>query len=413
MSKDPELHKKYTGFMTDLFDKDYARKVTSQELGPLGTHWYLPHHPVFNPQKPDKTRVVFDCSASYKGQSLNSALLRGPDLTNTLVGMLTRFREEPIAFISDIQAMFHQVHVRPSNCNALRFLCCDDLDREPEEYQMMVHLFGGTSSPSCANFALKRTAEENKSDFDKQTIETVIHNFYVDDCLKSVTLEDAAVRLVNKLRELLARGGFNLTKWVSNSKKVIESVPEASRAAQVKNLDLDQLPVERALGVQWDVSSDQFGFKIIVKDRPATRPGILFVVSSVYDPLGFAAPFILQAKLILQDLCRSKYGWDDKISEQYLHRWEPWLYELPNLEKLAIDRCFKPSDFKEITSIQLHHSLTLRSKATEPPLISDLKIAVVMSNVPSSWSSQGSRHSSRYQYPTRTLSSCKQAARSS
>ena len=253
--------------------------------------------------------------------------------------------------------MFHQVHVRPSDCNALRFLWWPDgdLDREPEEYQMMVHLFGGTSSPSCANFALKRTAEENKSDFDKQNIETVIHNFYFDDCLKSVTSEDAAVRLVNQLRELLARGGFNLTKWVSNSKKVIESVPEANRAAQVKNLELDQLPVERALGDQWDVTSDQFGFKIIVKDRPATRRGILSVVSSVYDPLGFAAPFILLEKLILQDLCRSKYGWDDKISEQYLHRWEPWLYELPNLEKLAIDRCFKPSDFKEITSIQLHH----------------------------------------------------------
>lgn len=46
--------------MDDLLKKDYARKVNCQDIGPLGTHWYLPHHPVFHPKKPDKVRVVFD-----------------------------------------------------------------------------------------------------------------------------------------------------------------------------------------------------------------------------------------------------------------------------------------------------------------------------------------------------------------
>ena len=111
--REPLVHQKYKGFMDDLLDKDYARKVNSQDPGPLGTRWYLPHHPVFNPQKPGKVRVVFDCSAKYYGTSLNDQLLQGPDLTNSLVGVLSRFREDKVALMSDVEAMFHQVRVRP------------------------------------------------------------------------------------------------------------------------------------------------------------------------------------------------------------------------------------------------------------------------------------------------------------
>jgi hypothetical protein len=101
--------------------------------------------------------VVFDCSAKYRGTSLNDQLLQGPYLTNSLIGVLIRFRKGKIAFISDSEAMFHQVLVRPSDCDALRFLWWPNgnLDKPPEEFQMKEHLFGGASSLSCANFALR------------------------------------------------------------------------------------------------------------------------------------------------------------------------------------------------------------------------------------------------------------------
>ena len=75
---------------------------------------------------------------------------------------------------------------------------------------------------------------------------------------------------MNELCSLLAKGGFRLTKWISNSCKVIDSIALSERAGSMKDL-LNQLPFERALGVRWDVKSDTFGFKISVKDRPATR----------------------------------------------------------------------------------------------------------------------------------------------
>lgn len=64
------------------------------------------------------------------------------------------------------------------------------------------------------------------------------------------------------------------------------------------------LPVEGALGVLWCVESDLFKFSIDLKDKPVTRRGILSVTSSVYDPLGFLAPTIMPAKMLMQQPCK-------------------------------------------------------------------------------------------------------------
>lgn len=73
---------------------------------------------------------------------------------------------------------------------------------------------------------------------------------------------------MGELRELLSKGGFRLTKWISISRDVISCVPEAERAPSVKDLDLINNPalIERALGVQWNVQKDTFSYKIIKKD---------------------------------------------------------------------------------------------------------------------------------------------------
>ena len=67
----------------------------------------IPHHGVINPAKSGKVRVVFNCSAEFGGTSLNQQLIAGPDLANQLVGVLTRFREEHIAYMVGIESMFH------------------------------------------------------------------------------------------------------------------------------------------------------------------------------------------------------------------------------------------------------------------------------------------------------------------
>ncbi|XP_039869513.1 uncharacterized protein LOC120722563 [Simochromis diagramma] len=113
----------YNSFMSDMISEGYAEKVPEDNLERTdGRKWYLPHHGVLHPQK--KTlRVVFDCGVKYQGVSLNSKLLQGPDLTSMLIGVLTRFRKEPVVIAADIKAMFHQVKIPEEDQDMLRFLC--------------------------------------------------------------------------------------------------------------------------------------------------------------------------------------------------------------------------------------------------------------------------------------------------
>jgi hypothetical protein len=355
--RNPAFKTEYVKAMNETINKGYAEVVADEEDIPTeGKVWYIPHHGVQHPRK-HKIRIVFDCAATFKGTSLNKQLLQGPDFTNSLVGVLTRFRQEPIAAMSDVEGMFNQVKVSTEDRDLLRFLWWQDGDTSKPltDYRMTTHLFGAVSSPSCSNYALRQTAVDNK---DGIVADTVNRNFYVDDCLKSVSSEEEAIALVEDLTTVLKKGGFKLTKWVSNSCQVMEVIPEEDRASGMKSLDLHvqgNLPPERALGVLWSPETDRFSFKIEVKDHNLTRRGILSTVSALYDPLGFAAPVILPAKQLLQDLCRLRLGWDDQIPQEHQRKWEVWIAELPKLENFYIDRCFKPSWFESCKTTQLHH----------------------------------------------------------
>ena len=353
-----ELLKNYKNTVEEYIELGHARKLPVTSLLTKESQvWYLPHHPVFHPQKPDKTRVVFDCASTFKGTSLNSQLLQGPELTSTLVGVLLRFRLDNIAFIADIEKMFHQVRVIPQDCEYLRFLWWPegDISKQPDEYQMLVHLFGASSSPSCANFALRRTAEDNRDSFDLQTIDTVFRNFYVDDCLRSVATPEEAIKLTTDLSALLSKGGFHLTKFISNSREVMATIPEEERAKSVKNLDLEKLPIDRALGMHWNIEEDEISFRIAEPREVNTRRKVLSLVSSIYDPLGLACPLVLPAKNFLQDLTKDGYDWDDEISIEELDFLMKWMDDTPKLNNISVPRCIKPYTFGDLVSIQIHN----------------------------------------------------------
>ena len=151
--------------------------------------------------------------------SLNDKLMQGPDFTSTLVGVMTRFRQAPIPLMSDIESKFHQVEVAPDHCDALRFLEWpeNDMERQPQDYRLKVFPCGAVCSPSCAGYALRRTAQGNEGLFPPEVIETVNRNFYVDDSLELVTDKDSAASFVPKLGPLLPSAGFHLTMWLPTS----------------------------------------------------------------------------------------------------------------------------------------------------------------------------------------------------
>ncbi|XP_030585762.1 uncharacterized protein LOC115780619 [Archocentrus centrarchus] len=358
LRRDRQYYQDYKTFMEETITHGDAEKVPDADLHKHPV-WYIPHHGVYHPQKPGKIRIVFDCSARSQGTSLNDHLLTGPELTNSLVGVLCRFRKGKIAIMCDIERMFHQFHVKTEDQDYLRFLWWEngDLESEPSVYRMKVHLFGAASSPGCANYGLKHLAAISRENFSKKSVSFIERNFYVDDGLTSVSTETEGIQLVNEARQLCSRGNLKLHKFTSNSKNVLSSVPEEERAGGAKNLDmaLGEPYMERALGVQWCVTSDEFQFRVVVKENPITRRGVLSTVASVFDPLGFVAPFILAGKKILQQMCHEKVSWDDPLPDHLQPQWESWLRGLQDLASIKVQRCFSPSSLGEIELHELHH----------------------------------------------------------
>lgn len=148
MEKKPEMKTHFVAFMQNIFDRDHAELAPPLQKGQ--ECWYLPIFGVYHPQKPGQIRVVFDSSAQYQGVSLNSVLLSGPDLNNSLFEVLLRFRQEQVTVTVDIEQMFHSFVVKADNRDFLRFLWYNDNDPSKDivECRMKVRVFGNSPSPA-------------------------------------------------------------------------------------------------------------------------------------------------------------------------------------------------------------------------------------------------------------------------
>ena len=356
MDKSKEYKDDYENFMNKMIANGYAEKVTSTPVD--GRVWYIPHHGVYNPRKPGKIRIVFDCSAEFKGEVLNNYLMTGPDLTNNLAGVLCRFRKEPIALACDIEGMFNQVSVPEEQRDYLRFLWLEN--NVIQEYRMTVHLFGAASSPGCVNFALKWAADEYETKYGTAAADFIRNEFYVDDGLTSVTTVDGARQMIENSRQLCERAGFNLHKFASSNKEVIDSIPRECRDKEFQSIDLshDSLPVARTLGVEWCTKEDVFKItytQTVKKEGSSiTRRSILSSVSSLFDPLGFISPVLLAGRLILRDVCKDGKGWDEPVGTETENEWLAWIQNLEELNDLKVTRCFKEG-LNDVVSVEMHH----------------------------------------------------------
>lgn len=347
-----EYFNEYDKFMQNMIDNNYMELVPEEDLNPkIGKTWYLVHHGVRHKRK-GKLRIVFNCSLKYKGISLNDNLLQGPDLINSLIGVLARFRQKSIAVTADIQKMYYQVQVPIEQSDYLRLFWYDHSKINVVEYRMRVHLFGATSSPSIANFALKRTA----SDFtDDQSVKNVINkNFYVDDLLLSCSSEDEAVDLLKRVKSTVSQGGFNLTCVSSNSHKVLNSVPKSHLSHNSNNiLTPSKEVIDTALGVTWNKETDELSFSVDINFvQNVTKREVLKNVASIFDPIGLCTPVLIPGKKLFQETCRLRLGWDDTLPTKIQDSWRSWVDDVNNLHNFKVKRSLNFSD--NIKYSQLH-----------------------------------------------------------
>ena len=362
LDKKPLMKQHYFAFMKDLLDKGNAEPVPLQNIASSKPCWYLPHFGIYHPQKPEKIRVVFDSAAENNGVSLNKLLLSGPDLTNSLLGVLLRFRKYPTAFMADIEQMFYSFLVKEDHRDFLRFLWYENNDPEGKiiEYRMKVHIFGNTSSPAVATFGLRKTAQVGEPMFGSDAREFVENDFYVDDGLKSVASSQQAIDLLQRTQAMLATGNLRLHKISSNDPHVMNAFPPNDRAADLRDLDLnpDSAPIQRSLGVSWDIKSDSFTFTVTVGDKPFTKRGVLSIINSLYDPLGVAAPVLIRGKSLLRSMTdhlrgRQLEDWDQPLPQELRPTWDEWCKSLIGLQHLKLTRPYTTA-LNEASRVELH-----------------------------------------------------------
>ena len=362
ISRNPEMLAAYNEKIEEYLKKGYAKKLDENEkTAKSHRKWYIPHFLVFNANKPNKQRLVFDAAAKVNEVALNDALLVGPDLYCSLPGVLSKFREGKVAVASDIKEMFHQVNIRPEDQLAQRFLWRNGrVDVEPEEYAMVAMPFGLACSPCIAQWIKNENAQQYIEIYPR-AVEAIKNRHYVDDLLDSFETQEEAVKVCKQITEIQKAAGFELHDWTSNAVEVARALNKSENDDIVtKSLDIGQ-ENEKVLGLYWDTINDTLKFKlsfhkvdqeILQNKRAPTKRELLRTMMSVFDPQGMLSHFLFFVKAIFQDACRLKIEWDQVLEAGLLERWRFWLSLLPNIANIIIPRNYSPKLFTN--PVELH-----------------------------------------------------------
>ncbi|XP_062557202.1 uncharacterized protein LOC134222066 [Armigeres subalbatus] len=348
LAKDPELQKRVIEQIKSFEQKQYIRKTTVREMADIDPQriWYLPLGIVINPKKPGKIRMIWDAAAKSGGISFNDMLLKGPDLLVSLVDVMLRFR---------------QGKGRSQNRLSQCFLRRSSPEEDVQIYMINVAMFGATSSPCTAQFVKNKNALDYV-DLYPRAVEAITKNHYVDDFLDSVNSVEEAVELVRQVTVIHAAAGFHFGKILSNSQTVLDELGETESPIS-KSLNLDKEGThERVLGVVWVPAGDYFTFNrngledvLATESTIPTKRQVLRIVMKLYDPLGFIAHFIVQGKILMQEIWRSGTAWDEPIKEQLHDLWTRWTEQYKEIIEVNVPRCFLGDVLpQQVNDIQIH-----------------------------------------------------------
>lgn len=178
---------------------------------------------------------------------------------------------------------------------------------------------------------------------------------YVDNCLSVADDVEAMVKLQQSLDKMTKRGGFNLTKWASNSREVLSHIQEQEQA---ESSTLGFNASERSK--HWEcvgIHSDCFLFSVppsmLAVSDPNTKRSLLSIASRVFDPMGLITPFTIRAKMLFQGLWQRRLHWEDPFDEDIAHQWRSWKSELSQLSCITIP-CYFMGNIQSSSSIELH-----------------------------------------------------------
>ena len=335
IGKKPDVVSKYQANYDAQIDKSVIEVAPEEPDGEV-IH-YLPHHPVFTPDKvTTKVRIVYDASskAFRLAPSLNDCVYRGPVMLEDLCGLLMRFRLKRVGVVSDIEKAFLQIGLQKPDRDLVRFLWVRDVAK-PVTTDNLIHYrftrvcFGVIASPWLLQGVLTHHLQKE----DTPTAADILANLYVDNVIGCRDSTAECVSYYVESKAIFNKCSMNLREWYSNDSELMAQIPECDRGKQTST---------KVLGLTWDLPSDTLACQVgQQRTSPlSTKRSVLKVLAQTFDPCGFFAPVSAPGKWLMQELWQKKYGWDDLLPDDLRERWAPFFADLQRLSECRVPRCY-------------------------------------------------------------------------
>lgn len=378
LGKNEKLKEEYTKVIKEYLLLGHMRAVKKNDKKRQEAV-YLPHHAVIREDKTTtKVRVVFNASEkNNKGISLNDSLMVGPTLQADLRHTILKWRRHAIGLVADIIKMYRQVRVAEEDVMFQRILWRDSPDMPLEDYELLTVTFGTASAPYQAVRTLHQIAYDEGNKY-PLAYNRVLNAFYMDDLMTGCDSVEEGTEIVKQITALLKTGGFELQKWNSNCKNMLEVIQAIEKDKVIEQLDKtskykkdnmkenreeeveeqNKLKIKldntvKILGLTWNRSEDMFQYSVNLPSvliPPGTKRAIISEISRLFDPLGWLAPCVVLAKIFIQKLWLAGVGWDEELSTDLVQEWRTYRTELSLITRVQVPRWLgtKPTDELEL-----------------------------------------------------------------
>ena len=334
---------KFATACTNVIDfyikKEYVKKIEKKDDEAI-QQCPLPHFPVLRPEKSTAAlRIVFDASAQCDGISLNDAIAVGPKLQQDLVSVLLRFRKRTVCIVCDVAEMYLRIPLSEKDRPFVRFLWRDLNQSCPSHvYEFSRVVFDLNFSPFIAQYVTQQHAKQFSEKFPRAA-ETVLKSTYMDDSMDSVDAEKEGIGLYGEVIKLCGLANMHARKWILNSLAVTQHIPINERASCMSFNGGEILPRVKTLGLWWTATENVFEYKFVAGEMvTVTKRQWLSKIFAIFDPMGFVASFIVQARILTQRMWVKGYEWDKKIEGDIETACRNWLNEICCMSKIKISR---------------------------------------------------------------------------
>lgn len=352
LSRDNELASRYKAFIDEYVTLGHGKYVPLNcSVNNPVQRYFLPHHCIIRESKlTTKLRIVFDGGMqSSTGLSLNDVMLKGPTVQPDLFDIVCRFRIFEFVFTADIEKMYRQIRINPSQAPLQTILWRDNPSEDLKCIELQTVTYGTKAAPYLATRCLNQLAQDNSALFPLGS-GALLTQCYVDDILSGSNSRDQLLKLRSELVELLKSAGFRLHKWCFNNASLFSSIDKDVSCQEIVFKDSSN----KVLGLIWDPVKDVF--KLLgppqLEFQTITKRQALSHLAQIFDPLGLVSPIVIVGKVLIQKLWSRKLNWDDELPPDLVRSWKSFSSGLLDLSNISIPRWLHTSS--DHLSIELH-----------------------------------------------------------